>query len=211
MTTIDSSPLATSEWATQLQSAAEAFASVKEHPSPTDLTKALIQAEKAAKKQHYTYPYSALWGDWRLCFFAPQQAHQKGEQYVGKGRYFPSFMPAQISFYPASDGAGDGTIGSIGNQIQAGPLLIRLTGPARYLNKKNLLAFDFTHLQVSLFGYSLYNGKVRGGPRQQQQFADQPIAKLPFFAFFQVTDRYIAARGRGGGLAIWVKHGSKTP
>ena len=32
-----------------------------------------------------------------------------------------------------------------------------------------------------------------------------PIAKLPFFAFFLITENLIAARGRGGGLALWIK------
>ncbi|MEY3298237.1 MAG: hypothetical protein RLZZ597_1497, partial [Cyanobacteriota bacterium] len=36
-------------------------------------------------------------------------------------------------------------------------------------------------------------------------FPSTPIAKLPFFAFFAATDQYLAARGRGGGLALWVK------
>jgi len=30
-------------------------------------------------------------------------------------------------------------------------LLFKLTGPAQYLGKKNLLAFDFTHMQLSVF------------------------------------------------------------
>jgi len=58
-------------------------------------------------------------------------------------------LPAQISFtqhqvrvrvYQAE----------IGNQIQFGSLLFKLTGPAQYLGKKNLLAFDFTHMQLSM-------------------------------------------------------------
>jgi len=40
---------------------------------------------------------------------------------------------------------------------------------------------------------------------KEMNFYDQPIAKLPFFAFFLVTEDFIAARGRGGGLALWVK------
>jgi len=36
-------------------------------------------------------------------------------------------------------------------------------------------------------------------------FYDQPIAKLPFFAFFLVTEDFIAARGRGGGLALGLR------
>ncbi|MBE9256152.1 hypothetical protein IQ228_01760, partial [Dolichospermum sp. LEGE 00246] len=38
-----------------------------------------------------------------------------------------------------------------------------------------------------------------------KDFNEQPIAKLAFFAFFLVTEDMIAARGRGGGLALWIR------
>jgi predicted nuclease of predicted toxin-antitoxin system len=38
-----------------------------------------------------------------------------------------------------------------------------------------------------------------------KKFMAISIGNLPFFTFFAVADQYIAARGRGGGLAIWVK------
>ncbi len=51
----------------------------------------------------------------------------------------------------------------------------------------------------------VYNQPIRSGKVESEDFYNQPIAKLPFFAFFLVTENFIAARGRGGGLAIWVK------
>ncbi|BAY27539.1 hypothetical protein NIES2100_73640 [Calothrix sp. NIES-2100] len=44
------------------------------------------------------------------------------------------------------------------------------------------------------------SGKVPSG-----DFYNQPIAKLPFFAFFVITKDFIAARGRGSGLALWIR------
>lgn len=48
-------------------------------------------------------------------------------------------------------------------------------------------------------------GQIRGGKAQELDFYNQSIGKLPFFGFFLVTEDFIAARGRGGGLAIWVR------
>ncbi len=60
-------------------------------------------------------------------------------------------------------------------------------------------------MQLSLFGRAIYSGGFRGGKSGAVNFSTQSIAKLPFFAFFLVSEGFIAARGRGGGLALWVK------
>jgi hypothetical protein len=124
---------------------------------------------------------------------------------LGKGFYLPQIAPAQISFTQVSTSAQSPGQLEIGNSFQFGPLLFKLTGPAQYLGKKNLLTFDFTHMQLCLFGRAVYSGEFRGGKAAATNFSGQPIAKLPFFAFFLVAEDFIAARGRGGGLALWVK------
>lgn len=125
---------------------------------------------------------------------------------VGKGFYLPRIVPAQISFGARTPilEPSQSTV-EISNLLQFGSLLFKLTGPAKYLGKKNLLAFDFTHVQLSLFGRAIYSGGFRGGKSQAVNFSTQSIAKLPFFAFFLISEGFIAARGRGGGLALWVK------
>ncbi len=175
-------------------------------PSAKAVVNALLQTEKVAKQQRLTYSLESLLGHWRLCFTTPSKAHLLGGMALGKGFYVPQIALAQISFgnqAPTSD-QSPGKV-EISNQIQFGPLLFKLTGPAQYLGKKNLLAFDFTHMQLSLFGRAVYSGEFRGGKATAIDFYHQSIAKLPFFAFFLVTEDFIAARGRGGGLALWVK------
>jgi len=167
-------------------------------PSAKLVVSALLQAERAAKQQRLIYPL-ALLGDWRLYFTAPRNAKLKSGLAQGKGFYIPQFAPAQISFH-----AKESNQIEISNQIQFGSLLFKLIGPARYLDKKNLLAFDFTQMQLRLFNRTVYQGKFNSGKRSGN-FEEQSISKLPFFAFFLITEDYIAARGRGGGLAIWVK------
>jgi hypothetical protein len=181
----------------------------RDRPSSNAVVGALLQAEKVAKQQHLTYPFESLQGQWRLCFTANRKAHEQKGIAVGKGWFVPTLAPAQISFNkaPAAD-AQDA--GEIGNQVQLGPILVRFTGPCRYLGKKNLLPFDFTQLQICLLGRSVYQGSFRGGKPQEQEFYTRSIAKLPFFAFFLITDQLIAARGRGGGLALWIRVDEKN-
>ncbi|NHC33654.1 hypothetical protein [Scytonema millei] len=166
-------------------------------PAAKVVVSALLQAERAAKQQRLVYPLESLLGDWRLYFTAPRNAKLKNGIAQGNGFYIPQIAPAQISFHARE-------YLEISNQIQFGSLLFKLTGPARYLGKKNLLAFDFTQMQLCLFNRTVYQGKFNSG-KKLGSFEEQPISKLPFFAFFLVTEDYIAARGRGGGLAIWVK------
>lgn len=185
-----------------LAQAIAAFRGKGDRPTSAVLVDALLQAEKAAKKQHLTYSLDQLAGQWRLFFTAPRNARQKAGVSQGKGFYVPQLAPAQISFIP--DGA-EASTGTIGNQIQFGAVLFQLTGPFKYPGKKNLLGFDFTRATFSIFGKKLYDGKFSSGKANRENFAQMTVSQLPFFAFFLVTDDLIAARGRGGGLAIWVR------
>lgn len=198
MTTLDS-PTST-DFVSILARAAANLRTKGLRPAAKEVVNALLQAEKAAKQQRQVYPLESLYGQWRLCFTAPKNAHLKSGVALGKGFYVPQIAPAQISFRP-SQKLGEA---EITNSLQFGSLQFKLAGPARYLGKKNLLAFDFTHIKLSLFNRTIYSGGFRGGKLKETDFYEQSIAKLPFFAFFLVTKDFIAARGRGGGLALWV-------
>lgn len=178
--------------------------SAKNCPSPATVVEALLQAERAAKQNRLLYSPEDLIGQWQLRFSTGTRKLRQGGIALGKGFYMPRFMQAQIGFEPAPD-IPTPDILRISNQLKLGTLCFQLQGPARYLNKKNLLAFDFTQMQLGLFGQTIYHGNFRGGQAQADQFAQQPISKLPFFSFFLINKNFIAARGRGGGLAIWTR------
>lgn len=206
--TVEPTSTALPTFVTTLAEAAAAFrGSASSRPATSEVVNALLQAEKAAKQQRLNYSLESLLGRWRLCFVvATRKARQRGGIVLGRGFYVPKIVKAQISFNaqaPLSTQTPSPL--QIGNQLQIGSLSLQLTGPAQYLGKKNLLAFDFTHMQLCLFGRALYSGNFRKGQAQAQDFYHQSIAKLPFFAFFLATEEFIAARGRGGGLAIWIK------
>jgi hypothetical protein len=193
----------------------QAATELANRPPAATVVEALLQAEKAAKQQRLLYPADLLLGNWRLGFTTGTRKLRRGGIALGKGFYLPGFVQAQIGFSLAElPAAAESTSIAaspipvplqISNQLTLAGGCLRFTGPARYLNKKNLLAFDFTKLELSLAQRSLYRGNIRGGSTQAAAFSEKPIAQLPFFSFFWVTPSFIAARGRGGGLAIWVK------
>ncbi|MGV0027530.1 hypothetical protein [Phormidesmis priestleyi] len=173
----------------------------RDRPKPDQVVEALLKAEKAAKQQRLTYPLKPLLGQWQLCFTTgTRKLRKRGGIALGKGFYLPQFAPAGIGFSPVPNRADRA---EINNQIQVGGLQLKFTGLAKYLGKKNLLAFDFSQIQISVGKYAIYTGRLGGG---KVDFEEQSIAKLPFFAFFLVTEEFIAARGRGGGLALWIRN-----
>ncbi|MBD2532085.1 hypothetical protein H6G97_21855 [Nostoc flagelliforme FACHB-838] len=203
--TADLTSTATSDFVTVLSEAAAAYRGQKgTRPSAEILVKALLQAEKAAKQQRLTYPFKSLLGKWQLCFATgTKKVRERGGIVLGKGLYVPKFVAIHLSFNATWE--QDLGRGEIGNQVKFSQVSLKLTGPVQYLNKKNLLAFDFNQMLISLFSRVVYNRAIRSGKVQTEDFYSQPIAKLPFFAFFLVTEDFIAARGRGGGLAFWIR------
>lgn len=205
------SPAPASDYLSVLEAAVAAFpkkGSSAKRPAASAVVAALLAAEKAAKQSRSTIPFEALTGRWRLWFFTGTRKVKQGGITIGRGFYAPPFAPAQISFSQESGQSAtpeDSSLGTIGNQVQLGALKLRFTGPARYPGKKNLLAFDFTQLQLWVGERKLTSRAIRSSKGEPVEFGQQSIAQLPFFAFFLATENYIAARGRGGGLAIWVR------
>ena len=60
-------------------------------------------------------------------------------------------------------------------------------------------------MRLSLSGLNLYQGFIRGGKDREESFYQQTLKQQAFFTYFLIEDNYIAARGKGGGLALWVK------
>ncbi len=180
----------------------EAARGQRPRPQPAQVTTALLDAERQAKQQRYGMAVDSLLGNWRLQFTAPKKPAYKAGQPVGKGFYWPAIAPGTISFSRAEE-APDAL--AIQNQLQLGPLKLQFSGPAKFLPKKNLLAFDFVRLQVFVGGWSLLSLPIPGKTAKGESFQATAIGQLPFFAFFAATEGYMAARGRGGGLALWAK------
>ncbi len=168
---------------------------------------ALLQTEESIRRTRSQFIESDLLGNWRLHFVSAGKVNLISKRL--RGFFLPSFLPAQIGFH--RNDTDDSAPLCVTNQITIGLIKLKFTGPARFESKKNLLGFDFTRLEVIALGQRVYEGAVPSS-RTHQKFQDISIGKLPFFAFFAVTDNFIAARGRGGGLAMWVKQSkSESP
>jgi hypothetical protein len=165
-------------------------------PSSTEIVSTLLQAEKNAKQEKKRYALSQLIGNWRLCFITgTKKTRQSAGIVLGAGRYLPGAVKIYLSY----------DRDRVSNTVKFGFLQFSLTGPIKFLEGKNILAFDFTQMTVKLFGTQLYQGNIRGGKSAEEKFHQESVGKQPFFAYFLVTENIIAARGRGGGLALWGK------
>ena len=127
---------------------------------------------------------------------------------MGVGRYIPQLIKIQIIYQREDEQMPNA--GRVKNCVKFAFFNLSLTGPVKFIDKKNILAFDFTQLQIKILGWAAYNGALRGGQGQAKQFFTQKLKDQAFFTYFLVEDQYLAARGRGGGLALWVRS-SDTP
>jgi hypothetical protein len=134
-----------------------------------------------------------LEGTWRLQFITGTQKVRKAVK-MGPGRFVPGWVTIELGV----EGLIDGT-GTIHNRVRFGALDLELTGPCRTDDDRRILAFDFTHLRWAIGPVTLYRGQVR----DPAIFAQASLKTQAFFSFFVVDGDRIAARGRGGGLAIW--------
>jgi hypothetical protein len=183
-----------------LAQAASAVCNGGQRPTAQDLVAALLAAESAARHRKAPFAFENLLGQWRLCFTATTRKARRRCVLLGSGFYLPKFVPAQISFASDNPATHQGTIR---NQVTLGGLWLRFTGPCRFQPRKNLLAFDFTEMAIGAGDRPLWQRTLR--QESAEAFAARAIAKLPFFAFFQIAPDFVAARGRGGGLAVWVR------
>ncbi len=176
-------------------------------PSSNEVVEALLAAEKNAKKTKTRYAFEQLTGKWQLCFITgTKKTRKKAGIVLGAGRYIPEWIAKIQIAYSSAESVAEGQekseIGRVENSVQVGAIELTLSGPIKFL-PNNILAFDFTRIAVKLLGKIVYQGFIRGGEVREAEFFSLSVGKQAFFAYFLVEDGIIAARGRGGGLALW--------
>ena len=170
--------------------------------SPDEVVTALLTAEKKAKKQKISYSLEQLVGTWRLCFVTGTKKTRKRAGIVlGAGRYLPRSLYITITYNHESNSLPN--IGTVENCVDLKLLKLALTGPIRWITPQNILAFDFTRMRLKLAGLTLYNGYIRSGKQKEASFETDALKQQAFFSYFYISDSAIAARGKGGGLALW--------
>ena len=82
----------------------------------------------------------------------------------------------------------------LSNAVNLGPVELKFQGPGLLKGKRPLLIFHFDSLTLRIGGIVLLK-KALPAPEQK---------RTPFFALIERNpDGWMAARGRGGGLALW--------
>ncbi len=84
------------------------------------------------------------------------------------------------------------------NAVNLGPLCLQFQGPGHLRGRRPLLVFQFEQVELKLGQLTLLK-RMLPSPTQGRE---------PFFALIsRSNDGWMAARGRGGGLALWTLKG----
>lgn len=150
-----------------------------------------------------------LTGKWQLIYTTGTKDVQNASG-GGDGSYFP--ITAVQSFDLQSR--------RIRNGVYLGPVKFFFDGPLRWIEKRNMLQFNFTKVSLALgpeLGpWSRNIDDTTGvnwddiGSEGSGDTKSKPGSKSntpPFFTFVHADDKCIAARGRGGGVALWARRG----
>jgi hypothetical protein len=174
-------------------------------PDSIDVAQALRETERSEKRFLSADAYPQLLGTWRLVFVSKAKKLS--------GQWIPSWVQIQITYgkdttTPFKPVAVETPrfLGRVYNQVQLGVLKLTLSGPTAFNPANGILAFDFTRFTVELAERSLFSAAMRGGTEREAEFYDLPLKQQAFFRFFWITPQGIAARGKGGGLALWAKN-----
>jgi hypothetical protein len=180
-------------------------------PSAESVVEALLQAEKTAQQTQMPSSYQQLLGDWRLGFVTgTRRTRQRAGVVLGAGRFLPAWVKIRLSYAAETIATGQNEVelsdrGRVENLVELGALQLCLTGPTLFRAKTQILAFDFTQMTVCIFGRKIYSSYIRNGQTRETQFYQSTLKEQAFFTYFLIRDNCIAARGRGGGLALWIR------
>ncbi|WP_404787235.1 hypothetical protein [Altericista sp. CCNU0014] len=176
----------------------------RKKPDSSAVAEALRQAERCGKRTHSAKTDEQLLGSWQLLLIAKSKRPS--------GQWIPPWTQIQITYtqdrlsgLESSPNSNLATAGGLHNQVKLGPLALTLSGPTSFHPGQGILAFDFTRIKIEINQRILYSGFIRGGKGQESQFYCLPLKQQAFFRFFWTAPQGIAARGKGGGLALWAK------
>lgn len=173
----------------------------KDNPDSVSVVNALLSWEKQNRKTKELSSLQNLIGIWNLRFITgTKNTRKKAGVILGAGKYLPQFIKIQIKYeseYPESN------LGKVINSVRLPFILLSLTGPIEFFPKLGILAFDFTYLRFSIGSVNIYQGYVKNGQQRETEFARSKLKERAFFKYFLIEENAIAARGKGGGLALW--------
>jgi hypothetical protein len=171
----------------------------------------LLKLERGSRRQGTGLVAADLIGIWRLQRVWPRQGGEPSGPSSALLRGLGARLEINASGVPVADldiprpgaladeglgegelGEGEGELGLV-NAVKLGPLELRFEGRARLAGPRPLLWFGFDQLQLRFGSQVLL----------QRSLAPAAAQRQPFFALIGKGPGWLAARGRGGGLALW--------
>ena len=152
----------------------------------------IIDLEKFANKSGSGISYERLIGCWNLRY-----VWKKSTKKVDNiSSSFLQILSASLQL-SKSDSADENQGYAIQNSIKFGLLSIVFKGEAFLKGKRPVLFFYFNKVVISISKFNILKKDI-----------DKPdTKKLPFFALIALgeDDKWLCARGKGGGLALWIR------
>lgn len=156
----------------------------------------LLEMERISRRQGSGLKVDQLIGTWRL-----QRTWPRGsERPAGLASGLLRGLGARLVIEAPGPGQELAEL-AIHNSVQLGGLALTFSGQARLEGKRPLLLFRFERLCLALGPWRPLDRLLP----QPLPFAQQRAGVLPFFALIGGgrARGWLAARGRGGGLALW--------
>mmetsp|Transcript_48543 Transcript_48543/g.140657 ORF Transcript_48543/g.140657 Transcript_48543/m.140657 type:complete len:293 (+) Transcript_48543:62-940(+) len=156
---------------------------------PEEVFEAIRLLEKAKDVAGDSGFASFLTGDWRLIYTT---GTKKTEDEIGRVNYVPITAVQRFNMQEKF----------IRNGVYLGPISLEFEGSLRWIEDRRRLEFDFEDLKIC--GVSLpLPDFVRSAAGMK---SSAPYKKQPAFNFVAVDERIAAARGAGGGVALWLRN-----
>lgn len=162
------------------------------HDAPTDAT-TVLELEQQARIKGTGLVAADLHGRWQL----HQTWSRRGSAPPSLSLTLLRALQACLLLETSSD-----TL-TIANQVSLGPVRLRFDGTASLQGRRPLLSFQFNSMRLQVGSFTLLNQSMPA-PKPQRR---------PFFALIALGGErtWLCARGRGGGLALWIRQADITP
>tara|TARA_Y100001968_G_C19408462_1_gene745025 strand:+ start:237 stop:863 length:627 start_codon:yes stop_codon:yes gene_type:complete len=154
--------------------------------------KQLLELEKLARKEGSGIQFNSLIGVWEFVSVWKQGSDQEDSILSSLLRVFSASLELKKNEINKDENQF-----TITNSIRFGLLSILFTGEANLKGKQPILPFFFNQIELKAGENILFNRSLQI-PQENQK---------PFFALIATgeNNEWLSARGRGGGLAFWVK------
>lgn len=166
-----------------------ATSALKKDVPPEHVFESIRLLEKAKDAAGDSGFEGKLTGEWRLIYTT---GTKKTEDEIGRVNYVPIVAVQRFDMGERF----------IRNGVYFGPLSLEFEGSLRWMDEQRRLEFDFEDLKVCGMSVPLPDW-LRGAAGMK---SSTPYKKQPAFNFVAVDGRIAAARGAGGGVALWLRN-----